>query len=102
MTISPETIAAMNAFADDVAAHFANEPDERVMHVWLDRIIRNEIIDDCCSPITRMRDLIAECNAIDRMLDRIERKRKEIRSKMTREQLLQEAADAVANAWLED
>jgi hypothetical protein len=78
MTISPQTIDLMNAFADDIGAHFAKEPNEHVMHVWLDRIIRNEIIDQCCSPITRMRDLIAECNAIDRMLDRIESVRKKI------------------------
>lgn len=77
-TVTPETIDRMNAFADEIGAHFAKEPDERVMLVWLDTIIRNEIIDECCSPITRMRDVIAECTAIDRMLDRIERKRKEM------------------------
>ena len=31
MTVTPQTIAAMSAFADLVGEHFAKEPDERVM-----------------------------------------------------------------------
>ena len=52
MAISPETIAKMaNAFADEIGEHFASEPNQEKVLVWLD-IIRNEMIDDCCSPVS--------------------------------------------------
>ncbi len=47
----------MNAFADEIGEHFASEPNQEKVLVWLD-IIRNEMIDDCCSPVSRMRDLL--------------------------------------------
>ena len=79
-TITPENIAHMHAVADELGEHFAKEPNREKVLIWL-HVMRNELVD-VCSPVTNLRDLRHELDEIDRMLDRIESRRAEIRSSL--------------------
>jgi hypothetical protein len=65
----------MNETANQIGAHFANEPDHEKMLVWLDAA-RQELVLEC-DPIEHP-ELIPQLDAIDRALDTIERRRRQI------------------------
>jgi hypothetical protein len=75
-TLTPELVGKMNALANELGEHFANEPNRERVLLWLD-VLQNELVD-VCSPINRLNDLRNEFDAIDAMLDRIEARRAEI------------------------
>ena len=77
MTISTENLARMTAIANELGEHFAKENDREKMRLWLDEV-RRELVEEC-DPVNHP-DLRSQLDAIDSTLDRIERRRTEVRA----------------------
>jgi hypothetical protein len=76
-SISTEALARMAAIADELGIHFAKEDNREVVLLWLDQA-RRELVEQC-DPANHP-DLLAQLGAIDSTLDRIERRRAEVRA----------------------
>jgi hypothetical protein len=74
--ISTEQLAHMTAVANELGEFFSQEPNREKMLLWLD-VMRRELVEEC-DPIGHP-ELRHELDTIDRVLDRIEARRSEVR-----------------------
>jgi hypothetical protein len=78
MNLTTEQDARFTAIINCFGDAFAQDRTDQRMHEWL-AIIRNEMVDEWCVPVWH-KELIPQLDWLDRVLDKIEARRKSNRA----------------------
>jgi hypothetical protein len=77
---SPEQLEHIVSTATAIGEGFARHSDREIW-IWSANS-RNEMCDECCSPVTDLKNLRTELDCIDAILSIVENRRAEVRAAM--------------------